>query len=263
MESANVLTGELVDSSPTTLVVPTAKDKSVVEATAEANAYIQSVTAMVIDSSEMYDLAADELGRIAGALKALEEKRQTIARPLHQAWTATNALFKPAQEAGEKAKAILSSKMLDYTKAERAKREAAEKLAAEQAAAARAEAQATLEATRAAAQAGVVTEAEVLEAETAVAVAEVATPIAPVAAPVAKGGHSTRVRYVATVTDLAALLRHLADKIAAGGADREWAEGVVELKLGALNTLGTSSKGAVAIPGVRWDKDEKLAARAR
>ena len=72
------------------------------ELVVSAQRHMDSADAIVIDSPELFELAAEELRRIKALQKTIEEKRTSITGPLNQALKATNAVFKaPAETLAE------------------------------------------------------------------------------------------------------------------------------------------------------------------
>lgn len=62
--------------------------------------------------------------RTKATLKCLEEAREKDSAPLHEAWKAAIAKFKPAQDSLKKLADELAARLTAYAKAEKAKREA-------------------------------------------------------------------------------------------------------------------------------------------
>lgn len=100
------------------------------------NAILRMAESFAITSAEDYSLAAEELRAANAKLKALEERRLTITRPMDAAKKAVMDLFAGPTAALEKAVGIYKRSMLAYTAeqeriAAEAKRKAEEEAAAE------------------------------------------------------------------------------------------------------------------------------------
>lgn len=114
-----------------------------------------NATDYVIDSHEMFALASDDLKRIEGLQKEVEEKRTGITGPLNQAVKAVNDLFRAPKEYLDKAETTLKRSMVTWTTeqerlAAEARRKAEEEARAERERLARQEAEAQEAARRAA-----------------------------------------------------------------------------------------------------------------
>lgn len=201
------------------------------ELVVRAQGALDTASAIVIDSPELYELAAEELRRIKQLQKVIEEKRTSITGPLNQALKATNAVFKAPAETLDQAETKIKRAMLAWQDvqrrlAEKAAQEAAQREAEERArlAAEAAEARrAAQEAAQAAAQAAeaqdegkaVAAANEALQAEEraeTLATTAAVTTVAPrFEAPKAAAGISTRKVYKAEVTDLAELVKAVAE----------------------------------------------------
>lgn len=242
--------------------------------TARAQSALAFIESMPVATADDYSLAADELRAIKTRAKAIEDQRTGITGPINKALKAINDLFRGPAELLERAEAVLKRKMLAYDQeqeriaAENRKR--AEEAAAaerrrieEQAAEARRQAQAAAEQAAAAAAAGDAQAAQLATAEAqrqaATAQAASATAqmiVAPVVLPekVKATGISTSTRLDFEVTDLQALVQHVAahpELLALVKAD--------EVKLRAyVKGLGTAAK----LPGVRVFEVRGMSARA-
>lgn len=199
----------------------------------------------VIDSQELLDAAGDDLRAVKTLRNQAEAKRTSITGPLNQALKAVNDLFRPAITYLDEAERVLKGAMVTYTdeqariarearqkaeaearaererleaeqrEQERIAREAAEKAAAAQREAAEAAARgdaaaaaAAEEAQRQASAAAAAAEAQAQAAEVTAAV--VAVP--PAAEPARKvAGISTSKSVDFEVTDLHALIKHVAE----------------------------------------------------
>jgi hypothetical protein len=240
-------------------LTPVDAQKAAATARAEVDSYVALVDGMAISNAAEWELGNGLLTDIRDAEVKHEAARTEITRPMNEALRKVNALFKPLAEDLAKAKAALGGKMLVFQRAETARREAAEREAAEQRRQEQAAADARLTEAAQEVLAGTPgAEAKLEEAQAEVMMADVSLPMAPVAPRLDKGGHAARGRYVATVTDAPAFLAHVAALLRAG--DQTF-DGVVEIKLGKLNTLGTATSGSLKIPGVTFTRDEKIVAR--
>jgi uncharacterized membrane protein YqiK len=232
-----------------------------------------SAKAYVIDSPEMYELAATELQQIKGLQKKVEAERTAITGPMNQALRAVNAFFKGPAGYLEQAESILKKSMSAYqVEQERLRIEEQRRLEAaaaaerarlaEEAAAAKAKADAEAEALRQqAAQAAASGDAEIAarlaaQAESRVEegalTAQVMTQTsqlvsAPVAAAGARkvSGISTRENWTFEITDPALIPREYLM------IDESKIRGVVR-----------ALKDATNIPGVRAYSEKSIAARA-
>lgn len=237
----------------------------------QALAFIDS---FVIDSQETYGLAAEELQAIKTRANALEAQRTGITGPINSALRAVNALFKGPADLLAQGETALKRKMLNWTAeqervAAEHRRRAEEAAAAErrrlEAEAAEREAEARRKSDEAAAaqkagdaQAAAIAQAAAdrahAEAQTVAETAQmVIAPVLAVAKPAAKGiATTTRIDF--EVTDLLALVKHIAahpELLALVRAD--------DVKLRAyVRGLGT----ACNLPGVRVFEDRGISARA-
>jgi len=198
----------------------------------EANPFLALVESMVIDSSTMYEVGADELKSIKAKSAALEDRRKKIKAPIIEAGREVDELFRAPIEVLSRAESILKAKLIAFQQAEEkrlreeqaAREEAArierERLAAEAAALeAAARAQREEAARLAAAGNAAAAEAARVEAEAAQARAEtkadiaalvVAAPAAVAAAPAVKG-IATKKSIDFEVVDKLALIRWIAE----------------------------------------------------
>ena len=83
--------------------------------TRRADTALRMATSFIIASQEDYVLAGEELQSIKTKINALEAKRQTVAGPLHKAWTAFNLLFKAPMDVLKDAEATVKHSMLAYS----------------------------------------------------------------------------------------------------------------------------------------------------
>lgn len=229
----------------TTTVTVARPDEAALSRT--ASSALSMVQAFAVTDAPTFELAAEELQAIKRKASTLDEQRKAITGPLDLAKKQVMDLFKPTLEVLAQAEGILKAKMLAWQQEEQRKANEA-RLAAER------EAQAERERLASAAAA---LEAEGKAGEAAVQrqVAEmiVAAPV-PAAAAVAPkvAGVSTRTAVEFEVTDVLALVRHIAEHpelIALVNPD--------SVKLRAyVRGLGLSC----ALPGVRVFEKATLAA---
>jgi hypothetical protein len=244
---------------PTSIALIDAKAPLLLDLASRADTAKVLSEAYVIDSPEMFEVAAEQLAAIRKAEKEVEEAQVKITKPLHDAKTAAIALFKPISNMLAAAKQQLGRKMIAYEDIEKARVRAAETAALMQRQAEIAAAQGKLEETTVALQAGTATIADMQEAITDVMVAEVSLPVAHVEAPVTRGGHARTKRWVAEIVSLPLLLRYLADRLEAGDPVFD---NTVDIKLGQLQAFAASSQGKLAIPGVSFTSVDNMTARA-
>lgn len=249
--------------------------------TRPAQAALDLIQSMVIDSDEMFGEAGEELRRIKAKTKELDEQRDGLVRPLNETVKKINDLFRGPLRMLEQGEGALKSKMIGYqTEQERIAAEARraaeaearkerERIAAEAAAAqARAEAEAT-ELRRQAAEAKAAGDTEsaaalastaesrteaaaavVMEAE--VAVTAVHTAVVP--APARVSGIATRSTWKAEVTDKAKVVAFIA-------ANPQFLN-VLDVNQSALNQLAKAMKAELPIDGVRVYEERGMSARA-
>ena len=256
--------------------------------TGQAQRSLANAADMTVDSQDMLTCAGEDLRAVKSLQKQVEEKRTAITVPLNAALKAINDLFRAPKEYLERAETTLKGAMLTYTQeqerlaviARRIAEEAAQKerdrLAEEQRqqeAAAHAAAQAAAQAQRvadeaiakgdaqaaAAAQEQVRQQAEAAQAATtaaeatAVTAAVVSMPVA-VHAPSKVTGISTSKTMDYEVTDLHALIVHIAahpDLVTLVMAD------AVKLRA-QVRATGMNTK----LPGVRVFEKRGMSARA-
>lgn len=206
---------------------------------------LELVNDFAIVDDATFEIGADELKAIKSRASALDEQRKAITKPMDDAKKAVMDLFRAPIDALTKAEGILKGKMLGYRQeVERKANEA--RLEAERVAKAERE-RLEREAAELAAQ-GRTGEAAVKEQ---VAQMVVAAPIAVPQAPVV-AGISTRETVDFEVTDLHALIKHVAERpelVNLLAADK--------VKLGAyVRGLGMNAN----LPGVRVFPKQSIAA---
>lgn len=202
-----------------------------------------------IDSPEVYEAAAADLQEIKGKLKALEEKRVAITKPLNRAIKAVNDLFRKPKELLEQAEALIKRAMSAYDQEqERKRREEQARLEEE----ARKERERLEAKAREAEEKGQIEKAEALR-ESANAV------VAPIVSPATEApkvtGIATRGLWKARVTDKAALVRHIV-------AERPDLLSLIEIDASALNAMARAQKSALSLPGVEVYEHKIIAAQA-
>lgn len=243
----------------TALVVPTKDTPVLLELVASANAHKGVAAAYVIDSRDMYEIASATLTDIRDAEKLCESEREKIAKPLHQAWTATNKLFKPISDALAAAKKELGGKMIAFEDQERARVRAAELRAQlEHEAEAKAAQEKLAEATELLAAGEIEPEEFQKVAEDAMVAELGGAAIGHVAAPPERGSHGRRTRWVGDVTSLPDLLEYVARRLRMNDPTFD---NTIELKMGQINAFGQSTDGAGKIPGVTFREETIIAAR--
>jgi hypothetical protein len=261
--------------------------REVTQAAATATATLTQAEAWVVDSAEMYALAAEELRDIATKERKLEEARLGITRPMDEAKRRIMDLFRAPAENLAKARKLVNDSMLEWKRAED-KRIAREQAAAEAAAAeerrlariaadeaqakADAEALAAQEAAEAANAAGDHQAAEeaqqraeeaaqaAAEAAEAVELAEVAPPQQLTRAAPTAAGVASRQNWKADIFDLGALVTAAAEGLARG--DRTLL-GYLQADATAINQVVRALKANARIPGVRAYAETGLSVRSR
>lgn len=228
---------------------------------AKAQTALTGATGFVIDSSDMYDIAADDLRYVKALQKEVEEKRTSITGPLNQAVKAVNDLFRAPKERLEQAEATLKRAMVAWTTEQErlaieARRVAEEAARAERARMEEAARQAQTEAEMAA-EAGDMEAAAIAQAhaEAAALTAQVVTIAPAVEVPTKVAGISGRVAYSAEVVDLMELVR----AVAAGQAPVECLQADTKF----LNAQARAFKRAGSLyPGVEARVERTISARA-
>jgi len=243
---------------------------------------LTNARAYEIDCVEVRDLAAQDLTKIKGLQKSVDNARKSITQPIDAAKKAVMDLFRAPTTYLDQAEAVLKSAIGNFDRAEQARQLAAqaklEEAARQERARLEAEAAATRAATEAEAQkiqqkaeqaaaAGDVEAAARLnsEAESRVdqGVAEVALLqqtatlfTAPIAAPaiIKTQGVSTRKVWKAEVADKIALVRYVA-------AHPEYVD-LLDANMPNVNKIALALKANCPLDGVRVFEDSVLAARA-
>jgi len=104
-----------------TLLVPAGTAPTLAQEAQQTLAHHAQITGIEIRSPADEQFLVDVRSHVHERLKALDSQRKTITGPLDQAKKAVDALFKPAKDAYEEIKDLISSKL---TEAETTRREA-------------------------------------------------------------------------------------------------------------------------------------------
>jgi chemotaxis protein histidine kinase CheA len=242
--------------------------------TNSAQQALSFIDSFAIFDVETYGLAADELRAIKVKANRLEEQRTAITGPINSALRAINDLFRAPAELLSRAESTLKGKMLSWDSeqeriAAEARRKAEEAAAVErrrleeEAVARQREAYAQTAAAAAAQAAGDAQAAAIAQANAARAQAEAAAAAttaqvvvaAPVQMPLKVDGISTSTRIDFELTDLHALIKHVAEHpelLSLVGAN--------DTRLRAyVKGLGLACK----LPGVRVFEDKVMSARTK
>lgn len=227
----------------------------------KAKGFVSTIEALVIDSDPMYVVADEELRKIKGAEAALDAMRESVSKPLYQAWEANNAIYRQPKAILETGRRQLTAKMVAYQEHQEELRgaeqkrlddlaEAERKRLADEAAAREEEAaQAAMSGNEQAAE-ELFQQAEALETTSQVITAPVVERAAPKVS-----GTSTSYRYGATVPATNA------EKIAAMKylIDNPQFLNLVTFDQAAANKLATALKDNFALPGFKLDKKANIA----
>lgn len=225
-----------------------------------ASSMLEVAQAYTIDSPEMAEAAAQDLGQVKGVLKTLEEERVKLKAPALETCRRIDEMFKGLKDKYEKVERVYRAALTDWQARERARVEA-ERRAAEAAAraererqeaeaeAARRAAAAEAEALRAAGQQEAATEldrqADIEQAETVAAVRELEAMAPAVAEPAKLAGVSSRSTWDFEIVDLALIPREYLL------VDEKKIRGIVR-----------ALKSETNIPGIRAVESSTLAVRA-
>lgn len=231
---------------------------------AEADKAKSGALALVIDSDEMYAVAADELKDVKQLLKQRQEQMDNLVRPLNSVIAGIRELFKPALTRLEEAEKAIKNAMLTYSnkKAEEARAEQRrrdEEARRQREEQERAAAEARRQAEEAAA-AGRAEEAERLQAQADVQEATAAVIVAPpaVAAAPKVAGLSIRRQWKCelptTPEDKAKALRHIAEH-------PEFLH-LVEFSAKECNALAKAMKQNMVIPGLKAVEEQIVGSRS-
>lgn len=256
---------------------------------ASAQAFLATANDLVIDSYEMYQVAANELAANKGKAKGLEEQRTKLVAPLNQVVKDINAMFKPPLEFLAQAEGIIKRSMLTYQETEERKRREAEARARAEAEAEAAKERARIEAEAAAAReraaaeqarleqerqkalaAGNTAQAAKIEAKAAGAAeaadakqealagiaanVQAAPVVLPSSEPPRAKGISTRSKWRAELRDKHALVRFI--------ADNPQYLNLLDFNQSAANQMATALKENLCVAGLTVIEDKLMAARA-
>ena len=252
------------------------------ELSTSAEKKLAAARAIIIDSPDMYEISAGELGAIKKRAKELEEQRTNIVKPLNDAVKNINAMFKGPLEFLGEAEAVIKKAMIGYNeeqeKKRRAEQAALEAKAAEErrkqnelAANVRAKAEAKAEDVRKAAEgarkAGDAAKAAQLEvraesivekagykASNATLEAEMTVATVTQIQPTSVKGISTKTLWKAEVADKLALIKYV--------ANNPQYINLLEGNTTAINSLAKSLKGAMQVDGIRVYEEKIMASRA-
>lgn len=230
---------------------------------ASAAQMLQLAQAYEIDCPELAEAAAEDLGQIKARLKALDETRLAMTRPLDEAKRRIMDLFAKPREVLESAETKLKAALVAWNQREQAR---LEKERREQEAALQAQAEAMRQQQQAAEQEAAKaaetgdTEAAQqfeLEASAIAQTADLVASMAPstVAAPAKLSGVSQRMDYKAEVVDLLALVK----AVAAGEASIE----LLEANTKEIGKRAKALKLEFKVPGVRVYAVPVISARAK
>lgn len=237
-----------------------------VELVTASTKLLDDARAIVIDSNDMFEIAADELAAIKTKTKELDEKRDSLVRPLNGVVKAINDLFRAPLAKLAEGEKIIKDAMLTWTTEQerlaRIERERLQREADERRLAADKEAREAREQLEQAAESG--TDADIEAAQALVAEAEeqacvVAAPIHYVAAAPRAAGTSVRKVWKARLPEAQAdKLKALAYII----ANPQYLH-LVEFSQSECNKLASAMKQHFPVEGIAAYQDSGIAARAR
>ena len=199
----------------------------------------------VIDSPDMATIAAEELAKIKGHIKRLDDERKSITKPMDEAKKNVMDIYKPALETFGQAETFLKQAILNFQQEEDRKARIAAAERERIAAAERAKLEVKAEKLEAR---GKDSSAVRLQAEL-VSVAPVVTP-----APVKLSGTSSRSVWKAKVTDKLALVKYIAE-------NPSWLH-LLDVSESAIGAQAKAMKTASPIPGLEFYEEKVLSARA-
>ena len=243
----------------TELVTITAEDRK--EITEPASAIVAAARAFKVTNAVTYEDAADQLKRVKGAQKALDEKKRTLLNPVNATLKAIRDLFRGPEEELTLAENLFKRSMLGWSEEQEELRRAEQRKADERAETERRrlarEALEAEERAAAARAAGDIKKAEKLEAkaDNRTDAAAAVVPAVIQREPPRVGGITERENWSALVTDLKALVV----AIAAGTVPLS----AVEANMKVLNSSAKALKRVLNWPGVRAVVDKIMAAGSR
>lgn len=240
-------------------------------------------TAVVVDSTEMLDIAGDELRDIVTRRKQIEDLRLTLTRPLDASKAAIMNMFRVPTDRLAEAERMLRDGITTYQHAEREKAEAARREAEAEAAAERAEQErieraaqeaqnkaeeeviaarkagdaAAIEAAQAAARQA---ESAADEAREQIDLADIAPPTSIAAARTKTAGIGNRQNWKAEVDDFKKLVLAAAKRAEAGD---DFLLGFLLPNDKALNAAAKSMQRKLVIDGVRVYAEDILSVRRK
>jgi hypothetical protein len=259
-----------------------AADPKLLALPTQAEREVDCAKALVIDSPEMAQIAADSLGQVSKRRKAIEEQRLALTRPMDEAKRRVMEFFGRALDPLTTAEGLIRGKLSQYHAAERERvarelrqqqeaaalerrqreEEAARARQAEQDAQAEAErlaqeaaATGSADAARAAEEAAQQAQAAAgatIEAEAEADAATFAPPVVVRDTPKVSGA-SFRGAWKAECVDLAALIT--------AAATNPQLHCLLKVDTTALGQVARAQKGAVAIPGIRFYQDTVVSVR--
>lgn len=212
---------------------------------------------MKIDSQEVAELAAADLGVVKAALKSLEEERKTLKAPVIESGRRIDALFNRLKAKYEVAEETLKKAINEWQVSERLRleqerkaREAAMRAEQERI---EAEARAAAELARAGGDEATAAEVEAAAEQTKAEVVAMTPTVQ--AAPQKLAGVSSREICKAEITDLMELVK----AIAAGNASIE----LIQANTTEINRRARALKSEFTAPGIRVYSETSIAAAAR
>lgn len=216
-----------------------------------------------IDCPEMAEAAADDLGQIKAKIKALDEQRLSMTRPLDEAKKRIMELFERPRSVLVRAEAALKASLLTWQDSERKRLEAERKaqeeaLRKQQEAMRRQQEEAERKAKEAAASGDTTAAVEAeAQAQAIAATAEAVAHMAPAvtAAPAKIAGVSTREDWKCELVDLMTLVK----AVAAGEASIE----LLEFNQKEANKRAKALKQEFKVPGLRAYAEQVMSARAK
>lgn len=106
-------------------------DQRAQEIATQAEQLLTSARAFIVQTPEVYQLAADELKFIKGKAKELDDMRKSMTRPLDESKNKIMEFFRPAETWLKQSEQLLKQHMLTYQQEEERKRREAQRLADE------------------------------------------------------------------------------------------------------------------------------------
>lgn len=200
---------------------------------------------MIIKTHDDCQSAADILSEAKEKVKALEDRRKQITKPMDDAKKSVMDLFRPATDALSQLEKVLKPKIAKFHEEQEAARRKAEAEAEEKARREREKLEAKAEKLR---DEGKAEQADALEYQAATTVAVTAANTAPKVS-----GMSVRKTWVAEVTDPVAVCK----AIAAG----ELPPTIIEFKQAELNKVASTWQNTREFPGLNIHQKSTVASR--